>query len=33
MIEHASQLSGAVKREQVGELTVLTPSSRRPTAK
>jgi DNA integrity scanning protein DisA with diadenylate cyclase activity len=25
MMEHASHLSGAVKREQVGELTVLTP--------
>jgi len=27
MIEHAPHLRGAVKREQVGELTVLTPSS------
>ena len=27
MMEHASQLRGTVKREQVGELTVLTPSS------
>jgi diadenylate cyclase len=31
MIEHAPQLRGAVKREKVGELTVLTPSSRRPS--
>ena len=29
MIEHAQHLRGAVKREQVGELTVLTPSSGR----
>jgi DNA integrity scanning protein DisA with diadenylate cyclase activity len=29
MMEHASQLRGTVKREQVGELTVLTPNSRR----
>ena len=27
MMEHAPHLRGAVKREQVGELTVLTPSS------
>jgi DNA integrity scanning protein DisA with diadenylate cyclase activity len=27
MMEHASQLRGTVKREQVGELTVLTPNS------
>jgi len=31
MMEHASQLRGTVKREQVGELTVLTPNSRRPS--
>jgi DNA integrity scanning protein DisA with diadenylate cyclase activity len=30
MMDHAAQLSGTVKREQVGELTVLTPNSRRP---
>jgi diadenylate cyclase len=29
MMDHAAHLRGAVKREQVGELTVLTPSSRR----
>jgi DNA integrity scanning protein DisA with diadenylate cyclase activity len=29
IMEHASHLSGTVKREQVGELTVLTPNSRR----
>ncbi|HEV2730619.1 MAG TPA: diadenylate cyclase [Terriglobales bacterium] len=29
IMEHASQLTGPVKREQVGELTVLTPNSRR----
>ena len=29
IMEHASRLPGTVKREQVGELTVLTPSSRR----
>jgi diadenylate cyclase len=28
MMEHAAHLRGKVKREQVGELTVLTPSSR-----
>ena len=34
MMEHASQLRGTVKREQVGELTVLTPNSvRASTAK
>src|SRR3984893_16818298 len=34
MMEHASQIRGTVKREQVGELTVLTPnSSRASTAK
>ncbi len=27
MMEHTTQLSGSVKREQVGELTVLTPNS------
>jgi len=31
MIEHAPHLRGAVKRERVGELTVLTPSSGRPS--
>ena len=30
MIEHAPHLRGAVKRERVGELTVLTPGSGRP---
>src|SRR5579864_6861448 len=29
MMEHAPRLRGTVKREQVGELTVLTPNSRR----
>jgi DNA integrity scanning protein DisA with diadenylate cyclase activity len=29
IMEHASHLNGPVKREQVGELTVLTPNSRR----
>ena len=29
LMEHASHLSGTVKREQVGELTVLTPTSPR----
>jgi DNA integrity scanning protein DisA with diadenylate cyclase activity len=29
LMDHAAQLNGTVKREQVGELTVLTPSSRR----
>jgi len=29
MMDHAPHLRGAVKREQVGELTVLTPSPRR----
>ena len=29
LMEHASHLPGTVKREQVGELTVLTPTSRR----
>src|SRR6266566_3418933 len=29
MMDHAPHLRGAVKREQVGELTVLTPSRRR----
>ena len=29
IMEHASHLSGTVKREQVGELMVLTPKSRR----
>jgi diadenylate cyclase len=29
MMEHASHLLGTVKREQVGELTVLTPNSKR----
>ena len=29
MMDHAAHLRGAVKREQVGELTVLTPSLRR----
>src|SRR5207237_5290799 len=29
MMDHAAHLRGAVKREQVGELTVLTPNSRR----
>jgi diadenylate cyclase len=29
MMDHAAHLRGAVKREQVGELTVLTPSRRR----
>ena len=34
MIEHAPHLRGVVKRERVGELTVLTPGSgRRPSAK
>ena len=28
IMEHASHLSGTVKREQVGEVTVLTPNSR-----
>jgi diadenylate cyclase len=28
MMDHAAHLRGAVKREQVGELTVLTPSPR-----
>ena len=32
MIDHAAQLRGAVQREQVGELTVLTPSQRRASA-
>ncbi len=31
MMEHAAQLRGPVKSEQVGDLTVLTPSRRRPT--
>lgn len=31
MMDHAAHLRGAVKREQVGELTVLTPSRRRPS--
>jgi DNA integrity scanning protein DisA with diadenylate cyclase activity len=30
MMDHAAQLQGMVKREQIGELTVLTPNSRRP---
>jgi hypothetical protein len=29
MIDHAVQLRGPVQREQVGELTVLTPNQRR----
>jgi DNA integrity scanning protein DisA with diadenylate cyclase activity len=29
LMEHASHLPGTVKREQIGELTVLTPNSRR----
>ena len=29
MMDHAAHLRGAVKREQVGELTVLTPNPRR----
>jgi len=28
MMDHAAHLRGTVKREQVGELTVLTPSPR-----
>jgi hypothetical protein len=28
MMDHAAHLRGTVKREQVGELTVLTPSLR-----
>ncbi|MCU1271467.1 MAG: hypothetical protein JWN74_2761 [Acidobacteriaceae bacterium] len=32
MIDHAAQLRGPVKRDQVGELTVLTPSQRRASA-
>ena len=28
MMDHAAQLRGAVKREQVGELTILTPQLR-----
>lgn len=30
MMDHASQLRGPVKEEKVGDLTVLTPNSRRP---
>src|ERR1700681_2103180 len=29
MMDHSAHLSGSVKREQVGELTILTPSTRR----
>ena len=32
MMEHAPHLRGTVKREQVGELTVLTPNSGRASA-
>lgn len=32
MIDHAAHLRGAVKKEQVGELTVLTPESRHSSA-
>jgi diadenylate cyclase len=32
MMDHAAHLRGTVKREQVGELTVLTPSLRQPTS-
>jgi DNA integrity scanning protein DisA with diadenylate cyclase activity len=32
MMEHAVQIRGNVKREQVGELTVLTPNTRRASA-
>jgi hypothetical protein len=28
MVEHAPRLRGKVKKEQIGELTVLTPNSR-----
>jgi DNA integrity scanning protein DisA with diadenylate cyclase activity len=31
MMDHAAHLRGTVKREQVGELTILTPSFRQPT--
>ena len=33
MMDHAPQLRGTVKKEQVGDLTVLTPNSRRPAAR
>jgi DNA integrity scanning protein DisA with diadenylate cyclase activity len=33
MTDHAAHLRGTVKREQVGELTVLTPHPRQPMAK
>jgi hypothetical protein len=30
MMDHAAHLRGSVQREQVGELTILTPNLRRP---